>query len=300
MFPPSPARAGLVAGVGAYLSWGLLPLYLHLLSALPPVQIVSFRIMFALGTVGLIVLLFGRAGQVVAALRDRAIVLALATSAALIGVNWLIYIWAVVHAHVLEASLGYFLNPLVNVGLGVIALGERLRPAQWIAVALAAGGAAVMAIAGGAGIAIALALAFSFGLYGLVRKRTAVDALTGLMAETALLAPLAAAYLVACAWAGTLSWGRDGATDWLLAGSGLVTAVPLLLFAVAARRLPLSTLGLLQYLAPTLQFLQAVLVFGEPLQDYHIAAFALIWSGLALFVGEGVVAARVRRPAPPE
>jgi len=229
-----------------------------------------------------------RVGGIVRAARGRTLLL-LACSSLLIAANWLTYIWAVQNGHVLEASLGYFVNPLVSVGLGVAVLGERLRRVQGVAIALAVAGVAVAAFDGGGGAAwVAGVLAISFGLYGLVRKVAAIDALGGLFVETLLLAPVAAILLLLVAGQGTAAWGRDGTTDLLLALAGAVTAAPLLMFAAAARRLPLSVLGLLQYLSPSIQFAEAVLIFGEPLRPMHGLTFGLIWTGCAVFAWDGL------------
>lgn len=287
-----PSRTGLLLGVGAYALWGVLPLYLRLLNSVPPEQLLGHRILWSLLLLVAVVLLLGRARALIAAVRGRTLLLLLASSA-LIGINWFVYIWAVQHAHVLEASLGYFINPLVNVALGVAVLGERLRRLQLAAIGVAAAGVLIMAFAGGGSIWISLTLAASFGIYGLVRKIVDVDALGGLTVETLLLAPFFLALLVHATMAGHGAFGHQSLTiDILLVIAGPVTAAPLLMFAGAARRMPYSTLGLLQYIAPTLQFLQAVLIFGEPLHPHHIAAFALIWSGCALFAWDSLRAAR--------
>ena len=283
----SSTRDGLLLGVGAYLSWGLLPLYLRLIAHVPPMQILSYRILWSLGLLGVVAVAVRRVGAIARAARGRTLLL-LGCSSLLIAANWLTYIWAVQNGHVLEASLGYFVNPLVSVGLGVAVLGERLRRVQGVAIALAAAGVVVAALDGGGAAWVAGVLAVSFGLYGLVRKVAAIDALGGLLVETLLLAPVAAVLLMLAAGQGTAAWGRDGTTDLLLALAGAVTAAPLLMFAAAARRLPLSVLGLLQYLSPTIQFAEAVLIFGEPLRPVHGLTFGLIWTGCAVFAWDGV------------
>ena len=211
----------------------------------------------------------------------------LAASATLIAINWLVYIWAVQHGHVLEASLGYFINPLVNVALGMALLGERIGRVQKAAVAVAAAGVAVMALSGGGALWISLTLALSFGTYGLIRKVAAIDSLGGLTVETALLLVPALAVIAMAQVGGQGAFGQDRTVDLLLVLAGAVTAVPLLMFAAAARRLRYATMGLLQYIAPTLQFVEAVALFHEPLRPVHLVTFALIWTGCALYAWGG-------------
>ena len=295
--PATPAasldRRGLGFGLGAYLIWGFLPLYFLLLAGVTAGEIVADRIVWSLVLLIGILAVAGRFGKLLAVLRDTRTLGLLAISAALISVNWLVYIWAVQHDHVLAASLGYFLNPLVNVLIGVVVLGERLTRTQMAAVALAAAGVIVLAVGAGAGLWISLTLAVSFAFYGLVRKVAPVESLEGLTIETGLLTPIALGYMAWLASNDALVFGDAAGMTGLLVLAGAITAVPLLLFAGAARLLPYSTLGLLQYLAPTLQFLLAITVFGEVMTLSHIICFALIWSGLALYVFGSV-----RRPRP--
>lgn len=279
---PMPRQTGLVLAVGAYTIWGLLPLYLRLLREVPALQILAHRVLWSLLLLIGIVLALGRGRTIWRAARGRTLLM-LAASAGLIAVNWLVYIWAVQHGHVLEASLGYFINPLVNVALGYAVLKERIGPIQRLAVGIAAAGVAVLAISGGGALWISLTLAASFGLYGLVRKVVAIDALGGLTVETALLALPSLVLLAGMGAAGEGTFGQDRAMDGLLILSGVVTAAPLLLFAAAARRMPYATLGLLQYIAPSLQFAEAVLLFGEPLRTVHLVTFGLIWAGCGLY-----------------
>ena len=279
-------RTGLLLGIGAYVSWGLLPLYLRLLRAVPALQVVSHRIVWSLILLVGIVLVLRRGRAILRAARGRTLLL-LCASAALIAVNWLVYIWAVQNGHVLEASLGYFINPLVNVALALVVLGERIGRIQMAAVAVAAAGVIALAIDGGGAIWISLTLALSFGLYGLIRKVAAIDALGGLTMETLILAPFALVVLVQANQGGTAAFGHDRTLDLLLVLAGPVTAAPLLLFAAGARRLRYTTVGLLQYIAPTLQFMEAVLLFGERLRPVHVATFALIWTGCALYAWDG-------------
>ncbi|MEZ0244946.1 MAG: EamA family transporter RarD [Sphingomonas sp.] len=287
---PMHDRKGLMLAIGAYVFWGVLPLYIHLLRSVPSLQLLAHRVVWsALLLIG-IVLLLGRWGAMLKAARGRTLLYLLA-STVMIAINWLVYIWAVQNDHLIEASLGYFINPLVNVALGMAVLGERLRRLQGVAIAIAAVGVAIMGASGGA-LWISLTLAVSFGLYGLIRKVAAIDALGGLTMETLLLAPLCLAWLVHEGAAGTGVWGESPWLDLMLVLAGLVTALPLLMFAAAARRMAYSTIGLLQYIAPTLQFLMAVLLFGEPLHTAHIVTFALIWTGCALYGWDMVRASR--------
>jgi chloramphenicol-sensitive protein RarD len=295
--PAAPDRQGIALAIGAYAVWGVLPLYFHILAAVPALQVLAHRVVWSVLLLVAVVLLLGRGRAIRAAARGRTLLL-LAASAALIAVNWLVYIWAVQHGHVLEASLGYFINPLVNVALGILVLGERLRRLQGLAIAVAAAGVFVLALSGGGAILVSLALAFSFGFYGLVRKVAAIDALGGLTVETLLLAPLATAWLLHAASEGTTGFGQSATTDALLLAAGAITTAPLLMFAAAARRLPLSILGLFQYIAPSIQFVIA-LALGEPLHLVHLVTFALIWSGCALFAWDLVRTSRAPQPSAP-
>jgi chloramphenicol-sensitive protein RarD len=231
------------------------------------------------------------------ALANRRVALTLLLTAILIGVNWLVYIYAVVSGHVLEGSLGYYLNPLVNVLLGVFLLKEKLSAMQKGAVVLAAAGVAILAFGAGDAIWISLTLAASFALYGFLRKVAPVESLEGLWLETLFLAPVAFGWVLWLSQAGDSAFLHSRTTDLLLVLGGAVTAIPLLLFTAAAKRLPYSTLGFLQYVAPSLQFLLAVLIFDEPLTTAHIVCFAAIWAALVVFVGEGLRAGRANRAA---
>lgn len=290
-------RNGLIQGFGAYGLWGLLPLFFWLLKGVDAGEVVAMRVLWSVALLGVVILVLRRGPALAAALRSRRAIGLLVISATLISINWLVYIWAIHHNHVLEGSLGYFLNPLVNVLIGVAVLRERLGVAQIIAVALAAIGVAVLAVGAGQGIWISLALAFTFGFYGLVRKVAPVEALEGLAIETAILAPVAAGYLFWLSGHAALGFGANQQWTIALVLSGAVTAVPLLLFAGAARRLPYSTLGLIQYLAPTMQFVLAITFFGETMTMSHAICFALIWTGLIIYAGHGVIAARRRHLA---
>lgn len=285
---------GLKLGIAAYILWGILPFYFKLLEGVPALQILAHRVLWSVLLLGVVVVARRRVGALRATARGRTLLL-LCASATLIAINWLVYIWATQHAHVLEASLGYFINPLLNVLLGVVVLRERVSRRQTVAVGVAALGVAVMAMAGGGALWISLVLALSFGLYGLVRKVAAIDALGGLTVETLLLALPAAAVLAQAQVAGSQAFGTGTRTDLLLMAAGAITTLPLLLFAAAAKRMRYATLGLLQYIAPTLQFAQAVLLFGEPLRPVHIVTFGLIWTGCALYAADSLKQARAER-----
>lgn len=294
------ARKGVAFGLSAYLLWGFLPAYFKLIGEVLPTEVVAQRVLWSVLLLAGLILGAARWDRLRAAFADPKALRILALSALLIGFNWLVYIWAIGAKHVLETSLGYFLNPLVNVVMGVLLLKERLTRAQGLAVALAAVGVAVLAVGAASGLWISLALALSFATYGLLRKIAPVESLEGLTIETVLLAPFAALYLVWLSGTGGMKFGTELDLSVLLALGGVVTATPLLLFAAAARRLRYSTLGLLQYIAPTIQFLLAVLAFGEPLTTAHLICFAFIWSGLAIYAADGLrrLPARVSAAAP--
>jgi chloramphenicol-sensitive protein RarD len=289
------ARAGLLYGLGAYAIWGVLPLYFKFLAGVSSTEIVAHRIVWSVVFLAALATLWRRWGGIRAALLSRRVMAALVLTATLIAANWLIYIWAVLHGHVLAGSLGYYLNPLVNVLLGVAILKERLSPAQIGAVLLAGAGVAVLASGAGEGLWISLSLAFSFGIYGFVRKVAPVDALEGLTIETAILAPVSLVWLVLLGAQGAGGFSAYPASlQALLVIGGAVTAAPLLMFNAAAKRLPYSTLGFLQYLAPSLQLLLAVAVFGEAFTRAHAICFGAIWTALAIFAWEGVRLGRAR------
>lgn len=277
-------RLGLGYGFTAYLIWGFFPIYLKAVVAAPVLEVLAHRVVWAFLFVLVLSALTGQLGAARAALANPKALAVLTVSTLLIGINWGIYIFSVVSGRMLESSLGYYVNPLVNVLLGVVVLGERLERPVRFATALAALGVASMAVSLGQPPWISVALAFSFGLYGLLRKLAPVGALTGLLIETLLLLPVAAGFLVSRAMAGRGAFLNAGATlDLLLLLSGPLTAVPLLFFGAAARKLPLSTLGFLQYLSPTIQFLLAVLLYREPLDTARLGAFVLIWAAVGVF-----------------
>jgi chloramphenicol-sensitive protein RarD len=280
-------RHGIAYAFGAFFLWGLFPLYWKQLASVPALEVVAHRTVWGFGCLAAWVTLRGRWAEVRAVAGAPRTIAVLTGSATLIGLNWLLYIWAVTHGHIVDASLGYYLNPLVNVLLGIVVLREHLSRGQALAVALAAVGVALLTLSYGRLPWIALALACSFGLYGLFRKKVATEALVGLLWETAMLAPLAACLLVVAEARGTGAFGHGPALpSLLLALGGAVTVVPLFLFALGARALPLSTLGFVQYVSPSLQFLLGVFVYREPFGRAHAVAFAFIWTALALLTGD--------------
>lgn len=285
---------GIVYAALAYTAWGLFPLYFHQLAGIPALEVVVHRTVWSLVFV-LGVLLVRRHWGWMRLLQPR-VLGAFALSALLLSGNWLTYVWAVQNQHVVDASLGYFILPLVNVALGYVFLRERPRPGQWLAVAVAAAGVLWLTLQTGRLPWIALVLAVTFGFYGLLRKVASLGALEGLALETMLLAPLG---LGALAWwsaqgQGVLVQGNASAIGWLLL-AGPLTAIPLLLFAAGARRIPLTTLGILQYISPTLQFALGVWVFHEPFQMARLAGFVLIWAALGVYSVEGWLAAGARK-----
>lgn len=283
--PSSDRPSGLPHAVGAYLVWGLLPLYLRLVHSVPPFEFVGWRLIFTLPVCLVIVALRRQGAEVMAALGNPRALALLLTSALLIGGNWLLYISAIQGGQVFATSLGYYINPLMNVLAGTIFLGERLNRWQWTAVAIAAAGVSLLAWDAREMLGIALALAVTFSGYGLVRRLTPVGSLPGLTIETVLLLlPAIGIVLWQVESNGGSSFGTDLRTDLLLPISGVLTAVPLLMFATAARRMDYSMMGFIQFLSPTIVFLLGLFVFHEPLREIQLACFVLIWAAAALFV----------------
>jgi chloramphenicol-sensitive protein RarD len=274
-------------GLAAYLIWGMFPLYWPLLKPADAVEILAHRVVWSLVTVALLLLVIAGRSAWRALPRDARSLSLLTVAGVLIGINWGVYIWGVNHGHVVETSLGYFINPLVTVALGVVVLRERLRPAQWAAVGVAGAGVVVLTAQAGRPPWIALVLAFSFGAYGLVKKIVGVSPMNGLVVEAAVLVPVAAGYLAIHAAGGEGTFTAHGADHAaLLASSGLVTVVPLLLFAGAAPRIELSRLGLMQYLTPTIQFVIGVTIRHEPLPAVRLVGFCLVWLALGIFTAD--------------
>jgi chloramphenicol-sensitive protein RarD len=290
--PPRDERsAGLGYALAAYLSWGLLPLYFKALKHVPALEILAHRVIWSLALLAALLVARGGTGAFAAPFRGGRLKI-LAVTTALISTNWLVYIWAVNSGRIIEASLGYFMNPLVNVLLGVAFLGETLSGRQRAAIVLAAAGVAVLVLRAGAFPWVSIVLAISFGLYGLVRKRAAIDAVGGLFAETALMAPLALALVGVRAGSGG-AFGSAPGTTALLVAAGAITALPLVWFTLGVHRLRLSTMGLVQYVAPTGQFLLGVALYREPFTRGHATAFGLIWASLALYTWDALSRVRV-------
>jgi chloramphenicol-sensitive protein RarD len=301
---PTDSRAGIAAGLAAYGLWGLMPLYFAALRNVPPGEILAQRVVWCGVFLAGLLTLTRRWPDLIRNLRSRRVFVTFLATSLLLSVNWLTYIHGVTTRQTVETSLGYFINPLLNVALGMVFFRERLRPLQLAALALAGLGVLNLVVAAGHLPWIALSLATSFALYGLIRKTAPADAFLGLTIETFILMPPALGFAAYLAATGGLHLGTDGPqTDALLAVSGVVTAVPLLLFGVAAHQLRLSTLGFLQYLAPSVQFLLAITVLGEPMAPEKWASFACIWVALAVYsfdAGRGLrrsdSAAPARRP----
>jgi chloramphenicol-sensitive protein RarD len=288
-------RSGFSAGLGAYILWGFLPLLFHLLEAVDPVSIVANRTVWSLLFVGAILIAGRRIGEVKAALRDPATVRSMLISSVLLAANWLIYVWAVHAGQVLEGSFGYFINPLVNVAIGMVFLGERQNRWQMVSIGIAVVAIAIQWLGIGRVPFIALGLALSFGFYGFFRKTAKVASTSGLFVETLILIPLAVLYL------GWTFWQQGGPGPQgephnllLLLLTGPATAVPLLLFAFAVQRLRLTTIGMLQYVGPSIQFLVAIFMLNEPINAIQLVSFGLIWLSLIVYSADSVLR---RRPA---
>lgn len=292
-------RTGMFSAAAAYIMWGLFPLYFKMLRDIAPGEILMHRMIWSL--VFLLAVLAWRKqwAWIGTVIRQPRVMAGFAASAILLSTNWFIYIWAVNNDRVVDASLGYFINPLVNVLLGFMILRERMRPGQWMAVAIAAGGVAWLTWQSGHPPWIGLALALSFGVYGLLRKIAALGPLEGLSLENMLLFPLALAYMVILTIDGHNSFlTAPLSSQWLLAAAGPITAIPLLLFAAGARRIPMSVLGILQYLSPSIQLLLGVWLYHEPFGSDRLIGFVAIWAALAVYSAEGLWRAWSMRETP--
>ncbi len=288
---------GLWYAIGAYLTWGMFPVYWKWLEQVPAIQLIGHRIGWSfVMLLGLILVTHQWKKFRTAALTGRVLRIYF-VSALLIGANWLIYVWSVNAGYIVEASLGYFINPLFSVLLGVVFLRERLRPLQWLPVGLAAAGVLYLTFVYGSLPWIALSLAFTFGLYGLVKKTAPLGSLYGLTLETGLLFLPALAYLLYVNATGSGAFLHSSpSANWLMVGAGLVTIVPLLMFSSAARQIPLSLVGILQYITPSMQFLLGVLVYREAFSSHQLLGFGIVWLGLIIFWAEGFFAHRAAQP----
>lgn len=290
---PKQTRQGVMLALTAYFIWGIAPVYFKFIHYVPATEILTHRVIWSFFFMLALISVCRQWPQVKKACQNRKKILALALTAVLIGGNWLLYIWAVNNHHMLEASLGYFINPLVNVVLGMLFLAERFRRMQWVAVLLAVCGVLVQLWTFGSLPVIGLGLAFSFAFYGLIRKKIAVDAQTGMLFETLWLLPIAAIYLFGIADSATSHMGLNPwSLNMMLIAAGVITTVPLLCFTAAATRLRLSTLGFFQYLGPTLMFLLAVSFYDEVITQDKMITFGFIWAALALFIADAIYTQR--------
>jgi chloramphenicol-sensitive protein RarD len=285
-------KKGILFGIGAYVLWGILPIYWKLLHIVPALQLLGHRIGWSFLMLMAVISVTRQWADFRSSITKRTFLI-YSAAAILIGINWLTYVWAVNAGFIIETSLGYFINPLLSVLMGVIILREKLRPAQWIPIGLAAAGVIYLTVAYRQLPLIALTLAFSFGFYGLVKKIAPLSSLYGLTLETGLLFLPALIYLIVMEFNGTGAFLHTSqTTDLLLFGAGVVTTIPLLMFASAARQIPLTTVGVLQYIAPTLQFLIGVFIYKEPFDRTHLIGFGIVWIALIIFWVENYLAHR--------
>ena len=292
---------GILNGIAAYAMWGVFPVYWKLLHEVPALQVIGHRISWSFILLIVFILLTRQWKDFRSAALTAKTIGIYAVASVLLTVNWLVYVWGVNAGFIVETSLGYFINPLLSVLLGVIFLHERLRPAQWIPVALATAGVTYLTVAYGRLPWIALSLAFSFGLYGFVKKLAPLGSLYGLTLETGIVFPVALIYLFFVGFNGTGAFLQTGARiDLLLIGAGVVTTIPLLMFASAARQIPLTVVGLLQYIAPTMQFLIGLFLYKEPFDHAHLIGFGIVWIALIIFWVENFIANRVSVEPIPE
>ncbi|MFN1621069.1 EamA family transporter RarD [Vibrio rotiferianus] len=292
------SRQGVLLAIGAYTMWGIAPIYFKSIAEVSPLEILSHRVFWSFFLLAAL-LHFGRQWRSVRdIIKNKTKMMYLVSTAILVGANWLIFIWAVTSNHMLDTSLGYYINPLINVLLGMVFLGERLRKLQWFAVALAACGVLVQLIVFGSVPVVAIALAMSFGFYGLLRKKVSVEAQTGLFIETLVMLPAASIFLFFIASTPTSNmFENPWQLNTLLIAAGVITTLPLLCFTGAATRLKLSTLGFFQYIGPSLMFLLAVLIYGEPFTSDKAITFAFIWGALVVFSFDGLRNNRKSRKA---
>lgn len=286
-------KQGVILGICTYAFWGLFPIYWKALDSLPSLEILGHRIVWSIVWLALLITIVRGWPRVMKAVRNRALLSSLALASLLLSINWFVYIWAVNNDFVIETSLGYFINPLISVMLGVVFLGERLRPAQIAAVLLAASGVLYLTFVYGQPPWISLTLAISFAFYGLIKKQTGLPAAEGLFIETFLVFGFAFAYLIALEVNGRAAFGHASlGTNLLLIFAGVATALPLVTFAAAAKRIPLSMIGFLQYIAPSIQFFLGIFLYHEPFSQTRLIGFCLIWSALAVFTVDGLTGSR--------
>ncbi len=293
-------KSGILYAAAAYITWGMFPMYFKALQTIAPLEILMHRGVWSLLFLIIVLAVRRQWGWIAAVLRQPKVLAGFTLSAVLLAANWFLYIWAVNQGRVADASLGYFITPLVNVLLGFMLLRERMRPVQWCAVGLAALGVAWLTWQSGSLPWVSLLLAATFGTYGLLRKTAALGALEGLSLETAIMFPVAFGYLAWLAATGNNNFlAASTGTQWLLLAAGPITAIPLLMFTAGARRIPLSALGLMQYITPSLQLLLAVWLYHEPFSGARLVGFVLIWSGLAVYSLEGLWRVLLAKPMPP-
>jgi chloramphenicol-sensitive protein RarD len=288
---------GVLCASGAYLIWGLVPIYWKLIKHVPAIQLIGHRITWSFILLAVVLFAKRKWPELRALSSDRKIILIYFIAALLVGANWFIYVWAVNSGYIVEASLGYFINPLLSVLLGLVFLRERLRLFQWIAIGLAAAGVLYLTVDYGHLPWISLGLAFTFGFYGLVKKIAPLNPFNGLTLETGILFLPALFFLAYQDWLGRGAFLHTGLiSDFLMAGAGFITTIPLLLFASAARRIPLTTIGILHYITPTCQFLLAVLVYGEAFTATRAIGFGMVWIALIIFGVESFLSFRTTPP----
>lgn len=281
-------KKGVLFGIGAYVLWGMFPLYWKMLQHVPAIQLIAHRILWSFILLIVFIVVLGRREKFLASIKQPRILWIYSASALLISTNWLVYVWAVNHEYIVETSLGYFINPLISVLLGVVFMRERLRPLQWLPVFLAAGGVVYLTLQYGKLPWISLVLAFSFGIYGLVKKIAPLNSVNGLTLETGILGIPALLLLVISEVNGEGAFLNTGMeSDLLMVGAGVATTIPLLMFSSAAQLIPLSLVGILQYIAPTLQLLLGVIVYGEPFTKVQWVGFGMVWIALLIYTIEG-------------
>lgn len=278
------ARRGFLLALSAYLLWGFLPLYMKAISHVPAAEVLAHRILWSVPVAGVVLLLMGQLNEIKAAFRNPRILAMAALTAALITVNWGVYIWAVANDHALDAALGYFLNPLFSIFLGAVLLNEKLQKIQYLAIVSVIIGVAILTWQTGGLPIVALALMISWGFYAFFRKTMPIGGAQGLFLEVIILAPVALCYFIYIHWTGAATFlNGDAQTDGLLLMAGVVTAIPLILFTSGAKYLRMATLGIMQYIAPTLIFICAVFVFGEPFDNVKLLAFFFIWAAVFIY-----------------